>query len=105
VRQIATLARVSPSTVAALVAGTLVTLGAAAAARLLACPPRPAPGALVAATRARRALDSLRRDGYTQREIAWHLGARSQQLQVARRRIRVRTAVRIARVYERLAAE
>lgn len=103
IRQIARLTSVAPSTVAAVRSGRATTCRPAIAARLLAATATPAPGALVKATRAWRHIDSLRREGFTRREIAWQLGYHSQQLQLAPKRILARSAAHIARVYSRLA--
>ena len=63
----------------------------------------PAHGAHVKATRSWRFIDSLQREGYTRREIAWHLGHQSQQLCYPKRTIRQSSARRIASVYHQLA--
>jgi len=80
-------ARIRPATVAA----------------ILAVRPTLARGAVVAGTKTWRYVDSLEREGYTRREIAFDLGARSQQLQL-HRRVRVSTALRVAALYARIAA-
>jgi hypothetical protein len=56
----------------------------------------------VPATKTWRQIDSLSREGFTDREIAFHLGARSQQLQLAPRRIRVTSALRVQQLYARI---
>lgn len=103
IRQAAQLSGVNASTVAGVRSGRLVTVRPSTSARLLGIGPTLAPSALVPATVTWRFVDSLEREGYTRRELAWHLGARSQQLQLGRRRIEAQTAVRLAAAYQRLA--
>jgi hypothetical protein len=103
IRQVSRMTGVAASVVRAVRNGRTETLRASTSARLLATPPQPAPGALVAATRSWRCIDSLEREGYTRRELAARLGLHSQQLQLAPRRIRASTASRLHQLYTRLA--
>ena len=102
VRQVAALTTVAPSVVRNVRSGRVTTLRPSTLARLLAAPPSLARGALVAATKTWRAIDSLHREGYTSRELAFHLGAQSQQLQFAPRQVRVTSALRVQTLYERI---
>lgn len=102
-RQSAQLAGVAPSTTRAVLAGTLPTIRPTTAARLLTVRPVLAPGALVAGTKTWRYVDSLKREGFTLRELGYRLGAQSQQLQYAARRVRVASALKVARLYASLA--
>lgn len=102
-RQIARRSGVAASTISIVRAGHVRTLRPATAARLLGVSPVLASGALVAATTSWRRIDSLEREGFTRREIAWHLGARSQQLQLGRRALRASSAGKVAALYDRLA--
>jgi len=103
IRQIARHTGVSAQTVAGIRSGRRRLLRASTATRLMAATSDVAPGALVAATKSWRFLDSLKREGFTRRALAWHLGARSQQLQLAKRSIRAHTAQLIAKLYHKLA--
>lgn len=103
VRQVAALSGVSRSTVAAVRDGTRTQLHPSTAARLLATAPVRASGALVKATTSWRFIDSLEREGYTRRELAWHYGHRSQQLSFGRRKMRGATVAKVAALYARLA--
>jgi len=73
------------------------------ASALLDVPPVLASGVCVPAVTSWRTIDSLRREGFTQRELGYRLGARSQQLQLGRRRIRQHTAAKVAALYAQLA--
>jgi hypothetical protein len=66
--------------------------------------PALAHGALVAGTKTHRFIDSLCREGFTRRELAFRLGARSQQLQL-HRKVRVSSALAVQTLYQRLAGE
>jgi hypothetical protein len=102
--QVAALAHVSRLTVRRVRRGTLTRLRPSTAAALLAVRPVLAAGAIVPGTRTHRFLDSLRREGFTRRSIAFQLGARSQQLQL-HSRVRVASALRVAAFYNLVAAE
>ena len=101
-RQIAQQAGVSRATVIRLLRGLEVR--PAAYRRILAARPVLARGAVIVGTVPWRSIDSLEREGYTRRDIARLLGARSQQLQL-HRHLTVRSALRIARLYDALASE
>jgi len=103
-RRAAHLARVAPATAQRVLAGTVSRLKPATAARLLATRPVLALGATVAGTKTWRFVDSLRREGFTHREIAFRLGAHSQQLQL-HRRVRVRSALKVAQLYQTLTGD
>ena len=103
-RQVAAQTGVAASVVSAVRAGRVPRLQPATATRLLQARAILAHGALVPGTRTWRFVDSLRREGYTHRELAFHLGNASQQLQFARRRVRVASALRVASLYERIAS-
>lgn len=103
-RQLAHLAGLSRSTIRAVLDGTSASLRPATAATLLGLAPILAHGTRVPGTKTHRFLDSLRREGFTRREIAFHLGARSQQLQL-HHTVTVRSALRVATLYSRLAAQ
>jgi hypothetical protein len=102
-RQIARRARTSTATIKALTTGRQRALRSTTAAQLLAVRPTLAHGCIVAGTKTWRFVDSLEREGYTRRQIAWSLGAQSQQLQLARK-VRVSTALRVSALYDRLTA-
>lgn len=102
-RSVAHSAGVSPSVVQSVRAGTSRLIRSETANRLLATPAALAPSALTPATTSWRFIDSLEREGFTRRELAWNLGNLSQQLQFAKRRIRQSSAHRIQRLYARLA--
>jgi hypothetical protein len=101
-RQIAQLADTGTQVIQRILAGQR-RIAPRTAARLLPVRACLAHGATVAGTKTWRFVDSLEREGYTRREIAWHLGAHSQQLQL-HRRVRVSTALRVAQLHARLAA-
>ena len=102
-RQAAALAGVAASVVYNVRAGLVTRLHPSTATRLLAARSGPARGAVVPATKTWRFVDSLEREGYTHREIAFHLGNTSQQLHFHPRRVRVASALRVAQLYERIA--
>ena len=105
-RQIARLTGVARSTICALVTSPPPTVRASTAQKLAVIatlPPTVANGALVKATKAWRAIDSLQREGYTRRTLAWHLGLHSQQLQLAHPFIRQSTARKLAALHHQLA--
>lgn len=101
-RTIARQTGVSASVVSSVLSGAAAQLRPSTAARLLLARPSVARGAFVPATRTWRHVDSLRREGYTRREMAYHLGAHSQQLQLGARLVRASTALRVAQLYERI---
>jgi len=101
-RQLAALAPASRATIAAVLAGTVTTVRPDTAARLLAVRPVLALGAHVAGTKTHRFLDSLHREGFTGRELAFRLGSLAQQLQL-HPRVTARTALRVAALYRHLA--
>jgi hypothetical protein len=103
-RQLGKLAGISSRHVARVLAGRVARLRPATAARLLSVRPVLARGASVAGTRTHRFLDSLRREGFTHRSIAFRLGAHSHQLQLSRR-VRVSSALKVAAVYALLAGD
>jgi len=101
-RQLAALAHVAPATVRRTLAGTRPHPATAAA--LQAIPPILAHGCTVPGTKTWRYLDSLRREGYTHRELAFRLGARSQQLQL-HPRVRVRSALKVSQLHATLTGD
>ena len=103
VRQVARLTGVAASVVADVRAGRVSTVRPSTLARLLGAPATPAFGVCVPAVTSWRTIDSLRREGFTHRELGFRLGARSQQLQLGRRRIRQHTAAKVAALYGQLA--
>jgi hypothetical protein len=100
-RQIARLASLGAQVITRLLTGRQTRLRAETAAKLAAVRPTLAHGATVPGTKTWRFVDSLEREGYTRRQIAFALGAQSQQLQL-RRRVTVATALKVATVYARL---
>jgi len=101
-RQIARLAGCASVTVRRVLAGC-PQLRPATAARLLSVRPILAHGATVPGTKTHRQIDSLHREGFTRREIAFRLGSLSQQLQL-HLRVRVRSALKVAQLYHHLSA-
>jgi len=101
-RQIARQAGVSRATVLGVLRGG--SSRPAIVAKLLAARPVLAPGVVIVGTVPWRSIDSLQREGYTRRDVARLLGSRSQQLQL-HRHLTVRSALRIARLYDALASE
>jgi hypothetical protein len=104
VRQLGKLGGVSARHVGRILLGQVEQLRPATAAALLGVRPVLARGALVPGTRTHRFLDSLGREGFTRRELAFHLGAACQQLQF-RRRVRVSSALRVAMLYNRITGD
>jgi hypothetical protein len=100
-RQIARLAGLGAQVIRRLTTGQQTRLRAATAAALLGVRPTLARGARVPGTRTWRFVDSLEREGFTRRQVAFALGAKSQQLQL-QRRVTVATALKVATVYARL---
>jgi hypothetical protein len=100
-RHIARLAGVAASVVKLL--GPDAKLRPATAAKLLAVvQPSLAHGCVVPGTKTWRFVDSLEREGFTRRELAFRLGRQSQQLQL-HRRVRVRSALLVATLHSHLA--
>ena len=101
-RQAANLAGLSPQLVADVRSGRKTRIRADTNARILNIPAVLAHGQVVTGWRTWRLLDSLKREGFTQTRIARHLGASAPQLQIQRRHIRVRTALRVRVLYRRI---
>lgn len=101
-RQIARQAGVSRATVVRVLRGGSST--PAVLTRLLSARPVLAHGAVIVGTVPWRSIDSLEREGYTRRDLARLLGSFSQQLQL-HRHLTVRSALKVARLYDALASE
>jgi hypothetical protein len=103
-RQAAHLAGLSRAALVRILAGQ-PTIYASTAAAVLALRPVLAHGATVPGVTTWRQIDSLEREGYTRRTLGRLLGSQAQQLQLTRRRVRVRSALRVAQLYDALASE
>jgi hypothetical protein len=103
-RQAAQLGRLSRAALVRILTGQQATIYASTAAAVLAIRPVLAHGASVPGVTTWRQIDSLEREGYTRRTLGRLLGSQAQQLQL-HRRVRVRSALRVARLYDALASE
>jgi hypothetical protein len=72
------------------------------ATRLLSVPAVLAHGTHVTGWRTWRLIDSLKRDGFTQRRVAFQLGLRGRNLNLHHRHITVRNALRVRLLYARV---
>lgn len=104
-RQVAKLTRLSPQVILEIRDGRRAQIRADIACRIMACQAILAHGQTVTGWRTWRLIDSLERDGFTRGDIAQRLGASTPQLQIERRRIRVRTALKVRTLHQRINAE
>jgi hypothetical protein len=88
-------------------AGVVATIPVATADAILACPLRPALGALAPSYPTRRLLRDLLREEFTLTELARRLGWSSRQFRLPKvgSKIRLRTAAKVKLLYNRITAE
>jgi hypothetical protein len=103
-RQAARLSGLSRAHVVRIATGQQRAIAPDTAAAVLAIRPQLAHGSIVPGVTTWRQIDSLEREGYSRRDLARLLGSRAQQLQL-HRHVRVRSALRVARLYDALASE
>lgn len=104
-RQAAKLAGVSPQLVSEIRGGQRLLVRADIASRILGMPAVLAHGQRVTAWRTWRFLDSLKREGFPKGELARRLGLQSPQLQLHSRHVRVKNALRVKRLWQRIMSE
>lgn len=101
-RQAARLAGVSERLIADVRAGRLLKVRADTLTRIYSVQPILAHGQTVMGWRTWRLLDSLEREGFERQELARRLGHASPRLQIQRKRLRVRTALKVRVLYGRI---